>query len=88
MKCFVSTCRLQSVENFGRMSDQTKHPPWVTKLPKLRPTMQCHVAPLRESNYETVRSEDKVVWLVGADLFLNVLCDILAVDKSVSIRDK
>lgn len=25
--------------------------PWVTKLPKLRPTMQCHVAPLRESNY-------------------------------------
>jgi hypothetical protein len=50
--------------------------------------MQCHVAPLRESNYETVRSEDKVVWLVGADLFLNVLCDILAVDKSVSIRDK
>jgi len=22
----------------------------VTKLPKLRPTMQCHVAPLRTSN--------------------------------------
>jgi hypothetical protein len=24
--------------------------PWVTKLPKFLPTMQCHVAPLRVSN--------------------------------------
>ena len=24
--------------------------PWVTKLPKFRPTMQCQVAPLRSSN--------------------------------------
>ncbi len=24
--------------------------PWVTKLPKLRPTMQCHVGPFRSSN--------------------------------------
>lgn len=68
------------------MSERTEYPPWVTKLPKLRPTMQCHVAPLRESNYEIVRSRQGGM-LVGADLFLNVLCDILAVDKSVSIRD-
>ena len=25
--------------------------PWVTKLPKLRPTMQCHVGPFLSSNY-------------------------------------
>lgn len=24
--------------------------PWVTKLPKFRPTMQCHVGPFRSSN--------------------------------------
>lgn len=25
--------------------------PWVTKLPKLRPTMQCQVGPFLSSNY-------------------------------------
>lgn len=27
------------------------HIPCVTKLPKFLPTMQCHVGPLRSSNY-------------------------------------
>ncbi len=30
--------------------------PCVTKLPKFRPTMQCHVAPARESNYGESKS--------------------------------
>jgi hypothetical protein len=52
--------------------------PWVTKLPKFLPTMQCHVAPLRLSNCALVSTDDVVV-LCGAttDLLFDVLRNVL-----------
>jgi hypothetical protein len=35
--------------------------PWVTKLPKLRPTMQCHVAPFLLSNCAKVSARFQAV---------------------------
>lgn len=42
-------CRRVSSISVSRCDDGTSIP-WVTKLPKFRPTMQCHVGPLRSSN--------------------------------------
>ena len=61
MKCFVSVRLLSYVSEWyvvwmqefdaGGEGKEGGRVPCVTKLPKLRPTMQCHVAPFRESNW-------------------------------------
>jgi len=54
--------------------------PWVTKLPKFRPTMQCHVGPLRSSNYVPVSTSDRSSPYVRENstyCSLDVLRDIL-----------
>lgn len=40
----------QSVSGSPSRSGERTSIPWVTKLPKFRPTMQCHVGPFRSSN--------------------------------------
>jgi len=38
------------MERRERADGHGRDEPWVTKLPKFRPTIQCHVGPLRSSN--------------------------------------
>ena len=54
-----------------------EHLPCVTKLPKFLPTTQCHVAPLRESNCGIRERRESWEPTGPADLFLDVLGDIL-----------
>ncbi len=57
MKCFVSVQQPCQSVIATRAAEQCQvilpclNVPCVTKLPKLRPTMQCQVGPLRSSNY-------------------------------------
>lgn len=61
----------------------------MTKLPKFLPTTQCHVAPLRESNCDIVSDANGEETMGCADLFLNVLGDVLeSVSASLIKRDK
>ena len=82
MKCFVSVRRVS--QGFPFLFRRFDHLPCVTKLPKFRPTMQCHVAPLRESNCRDRQLSRALqplpqqgCWKVDAHLFLYVLRDIL-----------
>ena len=45
IKCGWERSLFMKIETARRESS-----PWVTKLPKFLPTMQCHVAPFLESN--------------------------------------
>lgn len=83
MKCFVSaiwTVRLAGL--LGSFRPTPSNSPCVTKLPKFLPTTQCHVAPLRESNCDVVSDANGEETMGCADLFLNVLGDVL---ESVSV---
>ena len=60
--------------------------PCVTKLPKFRPTMQCHVAPLLESNCLSVKitlnqsllcNRTEIQSIVSTHLLLDVLRNVL-----------
>lgn len=55
---------------------------WVTNEPKLRPTMQCQVGPLRSSNCSIVSD---VVWIRGLDSYglLDVHGNVLERGSSV-----
>ena len=44
---FTDTAKQASKTGKGKKGS---YKPWVTKLPKFRPTIQCHVGPLRSSN--------------------------------------
>ena len=56
--------------------------PWVTKLPKFRPTMQCHVAPFFASNWVTNQHMSSVLICRGRPYFsFDVLRDILSQGK-------
>lgn len=41
---------LDKAPNGKGKGERGNYEPWVTKLPKFRPTIQCHVGPLRSSN--------------------------------------
>lgn len=51
--------------------------PCVTKLPKFRPTIQCHVDPLRSSNCTRVSKTTFESVLQKTDRSLDVLCNVL-----------
>lgn len=81
-------CNLDGVvsRRSGKLSSQSSNSPCVTKLPKFLPTTQCHVAPLRESNCDVVSDANDEKTMGCADLFLDVLGDVLESVSACSIH--
>jgi hypothetical protein len=75
MKCFVSEHRLDAATQ--RFLVKQIYLPCVTKLPKLRPTMQCHVAPFRLSNCGSVSARFGCYTELCLYLLLDILGNVL-----------
>ena len=74
MKCLDSNPMVSTMHS---LETERLAIPWVTKLPKLRPTMQCQVAPFLASNYGLLTSGSVHRWS-HTNLLLNVLRNVLS----------
>ena len=87
MKCLVSR---KSISLLAEVGVQDSDLPWVTKLPKFRPTMQCHVAPFLESNFnradQLIPSHTICFRAARVYLFFDILCYILHQRSSAHAR--